>query len=71
MENPFFPAVFTIEVVMQTHFQSFMLTMGPVSVRVLLERANERLSENLGIAGRKKRGLLDAHLPFMGDANCY
>lgn len=66
-----FSAVFTIEVVMQTHFQSFILNMGPVSVCVLLKRASKRLSENMGVAGRRKGGILDAHLPFMGDANCY
>lgn len=54
---------------MQTHFQSFILTMGSASVHVLVERANKRLSENLETAGRKQGGILDAHLPFMGDAN--
>lgn len=52
---------------MQTHFQSFILTMGPASV--LVDSTNKRLSESLGIAGRKQGGKWDAHLPFMGDAN--
>lgn len=46
-------------------------TVGPASVHVLVESANKRLSENLGIAGRKQGGILGAHLPFMGDANCH
>lgn len=54
MENPHFSAVSTIEVVMQTHFQNFIMTMGSASV--LVDSTNKRLSESLGIAGRKQGG---------------
>lgn len=39
------------------------------SVSVLVDRENKRLPENLGVAGRKQGGTLDAHLPFIGNAN--
>lgn len=36
-----------------------------------MESANKRLSESLGIAGRKRGRKLGAYLPFTGDANCH
>lgn len=71
MENPHFSAAFTVEAVMQMYSQSFILTMASASVHVLVERANKRLSENLGIAGRKQGGILDAHLwEMQTSTNC-
>lgn len=39
-------------------------------VHSLVESANKRLSESLGITGRKQGSKLDAHLLFTGDAKC-
>lgn len=70
MENPHFSDVFTVKAASNANpFPELHIAHGTShSVHVLVDRANKRLSENLGIAGRKQGGILDAHLPFIGNA---